>query len=188
MKRTAICLFFMGACILSGCASRSPYQFLRDAQLSDGKQKLEFQTSELIPEREIYVYVGDCWTRQTMKAFDKVDENSDAKAWEEAVKQSMIDMAEEAFTKDGGEPMHVRLIVQSMVVVDERVVPNNILGFTTSATLKTNSRFLSMRVEFPDEGDFAEAVIDLKQGTFIEISRSGKLIGFTQRKEEPTFM
>ena len=180
MKRITICLFFIGACILSGCASRMPYQFLREAHLSDGKQELKFHTSELVPEQEIYVYVGECWTRPLAKARKIRFESSDEKALEEA-----SDVYLQYMDGDGDKSVHVRLIVQSLVVIDKRVVPEPSLSFTASTTLKTDSRFLSIRVEFPDEGDCAEGVVDLKQGRFIGIDREGEWIGFIQHKKAP---
>ena len=173
----------MGACILSGCASWMSYQFSREAHLSCGKQELKFQTPELVPEQEIYVYVGECWTRPLAKAQETMDRAStESEEWKNAIATYV-----KYRDGDGDKSVHARLIVQSLVVVDKRIEPEHFLGFTTSATLKTDSRFLSIRVEFPDEGDCAEAIVDLKQGTFIEISREGEWIGFSQHKNAPTF-
>ena len=152
--------------------------------MSDGKQEVKFCTPELISEREFSVWVGQIRTRRLTESEEAFygayfSGKLDDQGWKQ-----YFDIREEEWKK----PVHVRLIVQSIVVADKHVVPD----FSTELAIwagpfKIDSRFVSIRVKFPDDGDSAEGIVDLKRGTYIGISRNGKWIGFEQRKEEPVF-
>ena len=178
MKYLPLYLFLIYACILTGCTKkpRPP----AEAHLSFGTQKISFHAPEVGPEREIVVIIGSCLARPTDDVF-------------KAPKDGLVPsgpfanpVAVAAFLE---KQNHVRLIVQSLVVVDKRIERDFTLGGPpTCVTLKTNSRFIHVRAEFPDDGDHTEAIIDLNCGQYIMIERFGEESTFKQYKEEPTLM
>lgn len=177
------------AIFLAGCANPHYSKLKNEAFINASNQKVVFLCSTLIPEQEVVVYIGECHSRKLHALEEKIDElissGTSSEKTETRKEEMQIWPEREAERR---QAVHVRVFVNSVSLCDKTVVPDLNLGFTAVSSFQTNSRYVLRRVEFPDDGDSKEAIVDISRGRFLNFSRYGSNITLEQGKVKWLFM
>jgi hypothetical protein len=161
------------AVALCSCSTVGHRKSTVDAYVESGTARDSLYVSELIPERDFVACIGQCRSRAWCASEDQLEGSIPINPETRARLLKVIEQERE-------RAVHVRIFVQSMLLVDRTIVPNHNADYTASVGFRSNARFVRLRVEFPEEGNAKEAVVDLTKGWFLMFSRDGDFIGLDQ--------